>query len=216
MIHRAAMRTRILPLFFILFLITQLLFLNGVVSGQERHFLCKVTSARNSVYLLGSIHILKEEHYPLSPIFEEVFHETDVVVFEANLDSLQGQKIQSLMLQKGMYLNGKTLKDNVSEETYALLEKTLENYGLPVELFELFRPTTLALTLNVLEAQTLGYSPEYGVDRYFFDKSKREEKEIRALESAEFQIELLFSLSESEQELYLKQTLLELDNNCTI
>jgi uncharacterized protein YbaP (TraB family) len=181
-------------------------------SEEQRHCLWKIESERNTVYFLGSIHMLKEEHYPLSPVIEEAFRQAEVVVFETNLDSMNDPKIQSLILQRGTYLDGHTLKDNLSEQTYAMLEKWMETYGMPVELFQAFKPTTVALTLSVLEAQRLGYMAEYGIDNYFFKRTKEEGKEIQALEPPEAQIELLFNLTDREQELYLRYTLMDIEN----
>jgi uncharacterized protein YbaP (TraB family) len=187
--------------------------LSGIADADsEKHCLWRVQTQHNTVYLLGSIHMLKDEHYPLSPVLEEAFRQAETVVFEADLDSVNDPKMQSLILQKGMYLDGQTLKENLSKETYEQLESWMSVYGMPVALFNAFRPSTIAITLIVLEAQRLGFMPEYGIDRYFYEKCKEEGKEIQALESPEFQIELLFGLSDSDQELYLQQTLLDIDN----
>ena len=137
---------------------------------EEKHCLWRIESQQNTVYLLGSIHMLREEHYPLSPVFDEVFRQVDIVVFETDLDSMNDPKIQGLIMQQGMYLDGQTLKGNLSEETYTLLEKWMHTYGMPVELFQAFKPATVAITLIVLEAQRLGFMPEYGIDIYFFNK----------------------------------------------
>jgi uncharacterized protein YbaP (TraB family) len=156
--------------------------------------------------------MLREEHYPLSPVIEEVFLKADVVVFETDLDSVNDPKLQSLILQKGVYLDGGTLKENLSEETYVLLESRLAASGMPIELFQAFKPATVAITLIVLEAQRLGFLPEYGIDRHFYDKCKEVGKEIQTLESPEFQVELLFGLSQREQEIYLQNTLIDIQN----
>ncbi len=204
-------RTKPLTIFFITILLS-LTPSSGTGAEEERHCLWRVETQQNTVYLLGSIHMLREEHYPLSPVIDEVFRQVDIVVFETDLDSMNDPKIQGLILQRGMYLDGQTLKGNLSEETYTLLEKWMHTSGMPVELFQIFKPTTVAITLIVLEAQRLGFMPEYGIDNYFFKKSKEAGKEIRALEPPEFQIELLFDLTDSEQEIYLQHTLMDMEN----
>ena len=58
----------------------------------------------------------------------------------------------------------------------------------------------------------LGFYPQYGIDVYFINKALKDNKEILEIESAEEQIEILYSLSEKEQDLFLLYTLIDLDN----
>ena len=59
--------------------------------------------------------------------------------------------------------------------------------------------------------QTLGFDPRHGVDRYYFDKGKQAGKEIRALETVEYQLDRFDGMSDRLQEEFLLQTLEDLD-----
>ena len=78
----------------------------------------------------------------------------------------------------------------------------MKRLGLTIEQFTRSKPWFLAMTIEVLQLQQLGYSPEHGIDLYFARQGPREEK-IVELESFDYQINLLNSLSDREQELFL-------------
>jgi uncharacterized protein YbaP (TraB family) len=55
------------------------------------------------------------------------------------------------------------------------------------------------------------YGTSKGVDRYFFNRAKKDAKEIIPLESAEYQLKLFAQMDEREQESFLRQTLEDLE-----
>lgn len=156
---------------------------------------------------MGSIHYLKPQSYPLHQALEEAFKNSRKLVLEINLDSGDKDKGPQLMLMKGVYPGGKTLKDGVSEETYKLAEKELNGLGLDIKTFSQFKPWLVALTVAALKLQKLGFDPNHGIDRYFFRKAKNENKEIIGLETLEYQMDLFDGMAERTQELMLLQTL---------
>ena len=65
-------------------------------SKNQKHCLWKITSSRNTVYFLGSIHLLKKENYPLPDVFEQAFQEAEIAVLELNPDSLAPARLQEI------------------------------------------------------------------------------------------------------------------------
>src|SRR3972149_2659311 len=90
---------------------------------------------------------------------------------------------------------------NVKKETSGL--------GIPVELINKQRPWFLAMTLEALESLKLGFDPNYGIDKYFLSKAEGK-KRILELESLDYQLNLLSSFSDKDQELLLLYTLRDL------
>ena len=84
--------------------------------------------------------------------------------------------------------------------------------GLPFDRLRSLKPWFLSLTLSLIKLQTLGFDPKHGIDRYFFDKGKLAGKEIRALETFEYQLDRFDGLPDRIQEQLLLQTLQELDH----
>ena len=180
-------------------------------AAQEKSFLWQVRSDKGTTYLLGSIHLLKKENYPLKKIIDDSFDEAKGLLFEIDINNSRPEKIHQLMLQKGMNNDGTTLQQNVSKETYALLEDRTKELGLNIAAFSLLKPWFTALTIQALKLQKLGFDSSFGVDHYLARRAQRAGKPTGGLETTEFQIGLFDQLSVRDQELMLRQTLKQLD-----
>jgi len=177
----------------------------------SRTSLWKCTSGRNTAYLLGSIHFLKKENYPLPAVMEKVLTEADTVVFEMDMAAAGSGNDSQLFLSKGMYPPGRTLSEAVHRDTYELLRKKSGQMGLEIKLLNNFRPWFVTLTLLSLKLKESGFDPDYGIDRYFQVKAAKLHKKIVALETMTEQIDIFAGLSDRDQEALILQTLNELD-----
>ena len=184
---------------------------SGQASAQEKSFLWKVRSEKNSVYILGSIHFLKKESYPLKQSIEQAFDAVSKLVFEIDLQRATAEKTRRVTLEKGLFRDGTTLQQNVDKETYDLAERRAREVGIDLRAMNPLKPWLVALTLTTMKLQKLGFDPNYGVDRYLTERAKRSGKSTGGLESLEFQIGLLDGLSRRDQEMMLRETLKELD-----
>jgi hypothetical protein len=203
--------------FFLIFIITW--FSLAITFGQEntntntdtvKSFLWQVEGTAGKSYLLGSIHLLKKEHYPLKKIIEDCFDATDVLAVEANVSSKAMADEGLAILQKGMYQNDESLKNNLSEKTYQLAEEKLKELGMDIQGFQKFKPWMIAMTISSLELIKLGFNPNYGIDKYFLEKAA-EKKEIAELEGLTYQINLFDSFSKEEMDKFLLSTIIETD-----
>ncbi len=184
---------------------------SGQAGAQEKSFLWKVRSEKNSIYILGSIHLLKKESYPLKQSIEQAFDAASKLVLEIDLQSATPEKTRQVTLEKGLFRDGTTLQQNVDEETYDLTERRAREVGIDLRAMNPLKPWLVALTLMTVKLQKLGFDPNYGVDRYLAERAKRSGKSTGGLESLEFQIGLLDGLSRRDQEMMLRETLKELD-----
>jgi hypothetical protein len=184
---------------------------SGQASAQEKSFLWKVRSEKNSVYILGSIHFLKKESYPLKQSIEQAFDAVSKLVLEIDLQSATPEKTRRVTLENGVFRDGTTLQQNVDKETYDLTERRARELGIDLRAMNPLKPWLVALTLTTMKLQKLGFDPNYGVDRYLAERAKRSGKSTGGLESLEFQIGLLDGLSRRDQEMMLRETLKELD-----
>ena len=180
-------------------------------SKSRRHFLWSVEGRKATVYLLGSIHLLKKDSYQLPAAIDTIFSCCNKIVFETDLDGMKKPEAQNKMMTLGMYPAGQTLEKNISEDTYTLLRESLQDSGIPIQRFEQFKPWFIAINLAGLELERMGFDPALGVDRQFFDRAKKDGKEMLYLETNEFQINLFGRLNRQKQEILLRQTLQELD-----
>src|SRR5262249_953248 len=94
----------------------------GETRAQDKSFLWRVRSDKSNIYILGSVHFLKKEHYPLNGTIETAFDSTQKLVLEIDLKSEDSGTAQRVTLEKGINRE-RTLQQNVSPETYSLAEK---------------------------------------------------------------------------------------------
>ena len=179
--------------------------------AQEKNFLWKASGDKNTVYILGSIHLLKRESAALKPIVQEVFSKSKRLVLEIDLVSEGPAKFQQLLMQKGIDPEGKQLEQQLSQETYALTAKRASDLGVDLKILAPFKPWVVALTMVVMQLQKLGYDPNLGIDHQLARRAKQADKPVDGLETAEFQIDIFSRLTASEQDMFLRQSLLEMD-----
>ncbi len=179
-------------------------------AADRKDFLWKVQSKTTTVYLLGSIHFMKKEFYPLNKRIEDAFDKSTVLAVEANVDDVSKLDIQGLM-EKAFYPSDDTLEKHVSTETYERVKKEFEAFGIPAWLISKQKPWFLALTLESLELVKLGFDPDYGIDEHFLSEASGKKK-IKELESMDYQINLLSGFSDSEQEAFLLSTLKDMNS----
>lgn len=179
-------------------------------ADTDKHFLWSIRTRNNTVYLLGSVHFLKQDAYPLAEAVEKAYSDSEKIVFEADIDGGNSPELQAKMMNLGLYLNGHTLQQNVSVQTYNVLKEKVAAAGLPIAQFDRFRPWFAALMLTVIELQKMQFDPSYGVDAYFFRKAKQDGKQRIFLEPVEFQIDLFAKMGPREQESFLMQTMEDL------
>jgi uncharacterized protein YbaP (TraB family) len=192
----------------LLFLFASALVAPGTVFPAEKNFIWKVRSKTATVYLLGSIHYMKKDAYPLHIVIEDAFSRSNVLAVEANVtdpDKLYFSKF----IESVFYPGEDTLANHVSRATYELVTKEFDKYGLPAEILAKEKPWFLALTLTALELLKSGFEPQYGIDMHFL--SKAGQKRIVEMESLEQQMDLLSKFSDPEQEAFLVHTIKELD-----
>ena len=181
------------------------------VEQSTKNCLWSIQTQSNKIYLLGSIHVLKQETYPLDPTIEKAYASSERIIFETDIAAMQDPAMQAKMLELGMYAAEQNLFENIARDTRQQLEKKMSALGLPLEAFSRFKPWFVALTLTTLELQRLGYNLQYGIDVYFFGKARSGGKEIGFLEPPEYQIELLGNMANKDQNDFLKQTLKDLE-----
>jgi uncharacterized protein YbaP (TraB family) len=200
--------SRLLAIFVILVFVSFVIFAQEALSQSRKSFLWKIQSKTNTVYVLGSIHFFKREIYPLNQKIESAFGQSEILVVEANVEDIRNVDVQKL-LERAFYPENDTLEKHVSPEIYELVKKETSGLGIPIELINKQRPWFLAMTLEALESLKLGFDPNYGIDKYFLSKAEGK-KRILELESIDYQLNLLSSFSDKDQELLLIYTLRDL------
>lgn len=202
---------------FMLCLIFILLVSAGVNSQQNqpaaasKHCLWEVAGPSNKVFLLGSLHVLKSDAYPLANEINHAYSVSPKVVFETDIGGMIDPTVQAKMLSMGLYPEGESLLPNIPADMRRALQKRMADLGLPLEQFARFKPWLLAVTLTTLELQRMGFSPAYGIDVHFYGRAQSDKKVIGFFESIDYQLGLLGNMDTEDQTAFLGQTLKDLE-----
>jgi uncharacterized protein YbaP (TraB family) len=178
--------------------------------AQTRALAWKATRGTGVVYLVGSVHMLTNDFYPLAPPLEAAFKDSDLLVEEADLAEMLSPNTQFSMLSKGMLPAGQTLDKVVSPATMALVNQHVGG-PLPLDALKQFKPWFLAMTLEALEWQEAGFDASLGLDKHFFDRAQVDGKQIQGLETTDFQISLFDNMTRDQQDRFLAETLKSVD-----
>jgi uncharacterized protein len=180
-------------------------------AAATRNFIWKASRGQSVVYLVGSVHLLTKDYYPLSPALDAAFKESDLLVEEIDLGEMAGVDSQLALLTRGLLQNGQTLDRVISPDTLALVTARVNSLGIPIEPLRRFKPWAIALTLLGLEWQQAGFDAELGLDKHFFDRAKTAGKQVQGLETMAFQISRFDDMPMDEQDRLLASTIKELD-----
>lgn len=173
--------------------------------------LWEVRSGTARIHLLGSVHFLKQDSYPLAKPIEDAVKNAEVVAFETDLEAMSKPEGMMKMLQGGQYPEGKTLAGTLDAPLYARVKKKATAAGLPMELIGGMRPWLVAVTLITMDLQEQGYNPTEGVDHHYHAIAKEAKKRIIGLETVEAQLSFFTDLAPADEAAFLSQTLDEMD-----
>jgi uncharacterized protein YbaP (TraB family) len=185
------------------------------IESAANNFLWKATKGQGSLYLVGSVHLLTKDYYPLSPALERAFKDSDLLVEEVDIGQMIATENQLQMLTTGMLPAGQSLDKVVSPGTLAAVNKRLETLGMPIEPLKRLKPWLLSLTLLGLEWQKAGLEADLGLDKHFYNQARRDAMTVQGLETVTFQISLFDGMTMEEQDRLLAETLKELDTQLT-
>ena len=181
------------------------------LENTNKHCLWSIETANNTIFLLGSLHISPAEIYPLSEVIERAYDKCSKVIFEADIEAVHDPSFQTKIMTLGVYHQGDNLEDNVSAQTFDLLKKRADDAGIPIQELSRLKPWLCALSITSIELLKLGFNPANGIDIYFYDKAKKDGKEMLAFETAEFQLSLMTQMTRKQEEMMLRQTLKDLE-----
>jgi uncharacterized protein len=181
------------------------------LENTNKHCLWSIETANNTIFLLGSLHISPADIYPLPEVIEHAYDKCSKIIFEADIEAVNDPSFQTKIMTLGIYPEGDNLEDNVSTQTFNLLKKRADASGIPIKQLSRLKPWLCALSLSSIEFLKLGFNPAYGIDMYFFNKAKKDGKEVLEFETVEFQLSLMTQMNHKQEEMMLRQTLKDLE-----
>lgn len=197
-----------LALFFILLLVAPGNVLGQVVgNGYNNSLIYKIQSDTNTVYLLGSIHVLAEEYYPLTRAFSYAYYNSQKVIFEIDPEILFSSEASKKNEKYYTFQDGETLQTVLSPGTYRLLKKRLKTLGIDIKDVHKFKPWVVYLTMSGRVDSSIDFRPDLGIENHFYRMAKDAGKPTGGLESIQDQLDVFDTLPMNVQEALLKESL---------
>ena len=169
-----------------------------------------VKDADTTIYLFGSIHILKPGLGWFDDGVKTAFDGADQLVLE--LVEPPAAEAQALFGKLAMDQQGKSLRSKMNDADRAVYDAAMGKLGIPSAAFDPFEPWAAAITMSLLAAQKSGFDPNSGVERQLTAAAKVSNKPIGGLETMAFQLGVFDSLPEAEQIAFLVETAKMIDD----
>lgn len=173
---------------------------DGADAGSQG-LLWKVTNGKNTLYLLGTVHVDRSNVYPFHKSLRAALASAQTVIFELDFNDQEGLAEFAAMQT---YSDGTTLKDHISPELYASTVQVFADLGMSEEAVAAYKPWALANSLMSLATQdeTTTGAP-MAIDLYLNSAAVNAGKQIDAVETYAFQCSIFDTLSPEYQEAYL-------------
>lgn len=180
-------------------------------NGWAESAVWQASSGERNIYLGGTVHLLRPSDYPLPEPFETAYQKSDELYFETDVAGLNDFAVQARMLQALTYTGTDSLRTVLDDEAYQALASHLATTGMPIQMLEKFKPGLLVSTLQVMEFQKLGFTPQ-GVDTYFSARAIGDGKAVDELEPIDAQIDFIARMGEGKESEFVRLSLEDLED----
>ena len=154
-------------------------------------------------YLFGTMHVLCAEDATVSDSLKYVIKNCDQIYFELDMDNL-GETLGALKYIR--MNNGTKLSELLTKEEYAKVEAYFKQNSLPLSMFNRVKPFFISsligeqmMSCTGKEGEGSFLSQKNGMEELIMRESKQYNKEIKGLETTEFQASIFDSIPYEKQ-----------------
>ena len=165
--------------------------------------------AANRVYLLGSVHLLRQQDHPLPGVIDYAYEDAETLFMELDMDDLDPIAMQATLNRLGLLGEGESLEGVLGEDLYAEAKRSADELDIPLDMLQQTEPWYAAITIEQIALTRIGFNPLYGVEMHLTQQATRDGKPIYGFETVDEQLEFLDGLSQDAQRELLMQTLAE-------
>lgn len=201
---------------FIAFLLLGIAPVNAQTQGQTQSptisappvpLLWKVTQGQRTLYLLGSMHALKESDYPLDSSVYSALRAVDQVYLELSSESMTDPEQIAYMLRAGTLPMGRTLQQVLQLSTWQALGAFAAKRGIPLSSLQGMQPWMVASVVTTSQMKEQGFDASIGLDEHIRQRAIAAGKRVLGLETLREQIALFANWDAATQEQFLAEAL---------
>jgi len=180
-------------------------------AAAERSVVWSVRGEHNTVYLFGSIHVLRPGDVGLPRAAEAAYDDAEQLVMEIDMDdpAVADPLAMASQMQRYAQLPAGQSLESVLGADYPAVATQLREAGLDPALLDGFAPWFVGMMLLQLEIARRGFDPAHGIEQQVTDRAVADRKPIRGLETPADQFAVLAGLSLPEQKRFLLMALEE-------
>jgi uncharacterized protein YbaP (TraB family) len=134
----------------------------------------RINGASNSIYLLGSIHMLREKDYPLPSAIYDAYREAETLIMEIDMDDIDPFEEQALATELGLIHDDRVLRDLMGPRHYAQAESMANELQIPLQLLEKSEPWFAAINVEVMMLMRIGFNPMHGIETHLSEMARRD------------------------------------------
>jgi len=169
--------------------------------GPERTtktMLWKASTGQATVWLAGSIHVLRESDYPLPEPWRRAWDDSTLVVMETKPGSSENPDVQKEAIALSSLPAGQSIDPLLSPETRNALAAWCTESGVAIDSFRQSKPWMASLRIGMTTLDRLGFSAARGIERHL--GARLGSRRTEGLETTAESLGILDSLSPSEQD----------------
>lgn len=189
----------------------------GAGAAQAEPAMWVVKDKDSTVYLFGTVHLLKKEVVWNTPKVQKAMADSKETWFEiVEVDGGSGQaEMQQLIGKYGVDV-ARPLSSKLNDAQKARLAAVAAEYGMQPAQLEPLKPWLAALTFSILPLQRAGFDPNAGVDRLLKQQAEKEGDGVKAFETVEQQLKFFDDMPVEQQVAYLDYVLEDADQGLAL
>lgn len=188
--------------------------MSAPAGASERSVVWSVRGEHNTVYLFGSIHVLRPGDVGLPRAAQAAYDDAEQLVMEIDMDdpAVADPVAMATQMQRYARLPAGQSLESVLGSDYAAVAAHVQDAGLDISMFDGFAPWFVGMLILQLEVAKRGFDPAHGIEQQVTDRALTDRKPILGLETPADQFAVLAGLTLPEQKRFLLMTLEETES----
>ena len=168
--------------------------------GSGQPAMWKLADEDTTVYLFGTVHLLRDGLDWRTSEFDTAFNASDTLYLEVDGTSPDAlQVMQKLIGERAVFSDGETLSSVLNEADRAVVSAAADKVGLSLAGLEQAKPWFAGLQIGMTQIVKSGYNPMAGVEMVLTQSAQERGMDFRFLETPGEQIDVLSGAPMDEQ-----------------
>ena len=179
----------------------------GCLNARAAGPVWAIRGAHDTVYLAGSIHLLRAADAQLPPALTRAYADSSRLVMEIDLGTLDPHELAGTLLAHGMLPADTSLPAVLGTARFRRVSAAAVTLGLPAAALERETPWMVGPELTELEYAHLGFDPEQGVEQQLVRRAHADHRPTAGLEQLRDELAVFEALAPRAQLRFLDMVL---------